>query len=142
MFRINFKKIGVIVATCVTVGTALVAVHVALGKHLDTHFLSVAQAGELTDQIKGIASAAQQTANAAAKTANALDQHIRTEDLKEQKRKLELLSARLQDIQLWESTNKPNSVSTRNRQELLAQIESQKEYITCLQDGKLNCVQY
>jgi hypothetical protein len=139
--KINFKKIGIIVGTIVAVCGALAAGHNALGKHMEMYFFSVAQAGELTEQIKGIADAANKTADAAAKTASALDKHIRTEDLKEQKRKLELLNARLQDIQLWESTNRPNSVSTRTRQELLAQIEGQKEYVACLQDGKPNCVQ-
>lgn len=114
--------------------------HQLLAGHLKFNLVSKASGGELGEQIKGVADAANKAADAASKVAVALDKHIKTEDLKEQKRALELLNARLQDIQLWESTNKPNAVSTRTRQDTLAQIEAQKEYIACLQAGMPNCV--
>lgn len=114
--------------------------HQRLAGHLEFHLMSKATAGELGEQIKGVADAANKAADAASKVAVALDKHIKTEDLKEQKRALELLNARLQDIQLWESTNRPNAVSTRTRQDTMAQIEAQKEYIACLQAGNPNCV--
>lgn len=140
VLKIRYGVIGGVAGALVAVGGVVWGSHEWMAKHVDAYFFSEAQAGELTEQIKQLATATQQTAIATQQTAKALDRHIKSEDLKEQRQKLDGLKARYADIQLWETTNKPNAVSTQTRRDLEQQIEHTKDYIQCLEAGRENCV--
>lgn len=114
--------------------------HEWLGTHMGRYFMTTVAAAELSKDVRKAAEAAQHAAEAAQMVAESLDSHIKGQDLKEQRQKLDLLKSRLQDIQLWESTNTPNAVSTATRRDLQNQIERTESYVECLEQVRPNCV--
>jgi hypothetical protein len=139
--KLNFKRIGIMFSVAGVVVSAFVGAHLWLGSHLAAHLYTATQGAELSGQLKQIADSATKTAQAASDTAKALNAHIAAEDLKNAKRRLDTLNEQLSSTLLWESSNHPNDISRARKADLQYQINTVKEYIECMNQGRYNCVQ-
>lgn len=139
--KINFKRIAIVTGAITAVAGALVGAHVWLGAHLGAHLMTSAQGVELGAQLKQIADAAKQTAQAASDTAKALNNHLASEELKEAKAKLSVLTEQLSGTMLWESEHGANDISKARKRDLEEQINRVKEYLQCVDAGRSTCVQ-
>lgn len=118
--------------------------HEWTGRHLNTHLMSRAEAQTLhmaqNEQIKQAADAAKEAANAATETARLLRDHIKGEELKSARERLNQLRGQLSETQLWESTNGgANDISRARKADLNSQIEVLSTLIACLEAGRNNC---
>lgn len=122
---------------------AIVGFHSFLAEHVAFHngLAGAARAQEVTQQIRAIADSANQAADAAQKTATALEEYVKRQELKEARAKLNVLREQLSGTQLWESANGANEISRARKADLAWQIERTTDFVECLEAMRRYCEQ-
>lgn len=137
------QKVTLTLAGIALIGGAMIATHAFLAQHAARYFVSTAAAqtaqAQQALQIKEIADIAREAAQAAKQTADTLATHVRGQELKEARQRLDMLRKDLFDAQISESTHGPNDLTRARKRELEPAIERQRSYVDCLEAGRPNC---